>query len=80
MLVVKGAREHNLKGVDVSIPRGALTTITGVSGSGKSRLAFDRILWCQGNSTFPFISSGSSSWWMSTSPRMIEPTRVPCGA
>jgi len=43
MLVVKGAREHNLKGVDVSIPRGALTTITGVSGSGKSSLAFDTI-------------------------------------
>ena len=36
MLVVRGAREHNLKSVDVSIPRGALTTITGVSGSGKS--------------------------------------------
>ncbi len=43
MLVVRGAREHNLKGVDVSIPRGALTTITGVSGSGKSSLAFDTI-------------------------------------
>ncbi len=43
MLVVKGAREHNLKGVDVSIPRGTLTTITGVSGSGKSSLAFDTI-------------------------------------
>ncbi len=43
MIVVKGAREHNLKGVDVSIPRGTLTTITGVSGSGKSSLAFDTI-------------------------------------
>jgi len=43
MLVVRGAREHNLKGVDVSIPRRALTTITGVSGSGKSSLAFDTI-------------------------------------
>src|SRR5262245_40605243 len=43
MLVVKGAREHNLKGVDVAIPRGTLTTITGVSGSGKSSLAFDTI-------------------------------------
>jgi len=43
MLIVRGAREHNLKGVDVSIPRGALTTITGVSGSGKSSLAFDTI-------------------------------------
>jgi len=43
MIVVKGAREHNLKGIDVSIPRGTLSTITGVSGSGKSSLAFDTI-------------------------------------
>jgi len=42
-IVVRGAREHNLKGVDVAIPRGTLTTITGVSGSGKSSLAFDTI-------------------------------------
>jgi len=43
MIIVRGAREHNLKGIDVSIPRGTLTTITGVSGSGKSSLAFDTI-------------------------------------
>ncbi|MHC4959045.1 MAG: excinuclease ABC subunit UvrA [Planctomycetota bacterium] len=43
MIVVKGAREHNLKGVDVEIPRLTLATITGVSGSGKSSLAFDTI-------------------------------------
>ncbi len=42
-IVVRGASEHNLKGVSVSIPRGSLTTITGVSGSGKSSLAFDTI-------------------------------------
>jgi excinuclease ABC subunit A len=42
-ITVKGAREHNLKGVDVSIPRDSLTVITGLSGSGKSSLAFDTI-------------------------------------
>nr|MCU0985858.1 excinuclease ABC subunit A [Acetobacteraceae bacterium] len=40
---VRGAREHNLKGVDVEIPRHSLTVITGLSGSGKSSLAFDTI-------------------------------------
>ncbi len=42
-LIVHGAREHNLKNVTVSIPRHALVTITGLSGSGKSSLAFDTI-------------------------------------
>ena len=42
-ITVKGAREHNLKGIDVRIPHGKLTVITGVSGSGKSSLAFDTI-------------------------------------
>ena len=40
---VRGAREHNLKGVDVDIPRDQLVVITGLSGSGKSSLAFDTI-------------------------------------
>ena len=40
---VRGAREHNLKNVDVDIPRDRLTVITGLSGSGKSSLAFDTI-------------------------------------
>jgi GDP-L-fucose synthase len=42
-IVVKGAREHNLKNIDVTIPRNQLVVITGVSGSGKSSLAFDTI-------------------------------------
>src|SRR5215203_2285507 len=42
-LIVRGAREHNLKNVDVTIPRDKLTVITGLSGSGKSSLAFDTI-------------------------------------
>ena len=40
-IVIKGAREHNLKNVDLEIPRDKLVVITGLSGSGKSSLAFD---------------------------------------
>jgi len=42
-IYVKGAREHNLKNIDVTIPRDKLVVLTGVSGSGKSSLAFDTI-------------------------------------
>src|SRR3982075_2387631 len=42
-LVIRGARQHNLKNVTVAIPRNSLTVITGLSGSGKSSLAFDTI-------------------------------------
>ena len=42
-IVIRGAREHNLKNVDVEIPRDKLVVITGLSGSGKSSLAFDTI-------------------------------------
>src|SRR5512136_2313081 len=42
-IVVRGAREHNLKNIDLEIPRDQLVVITGLSGSGKSSLAFDTI-------------------------------------
>jgi excinuclease ABC subunit A len=42
-LAVRGAREHNLKNIDVRVPRNELTVVTGLSGSGKSSLAFDTI-------------------------------------
>ena len=40
---VRGAKEHNLKNIDIDIPRGQLVVMTGLSGSGKSSLAFDTI-------------------------------------
>ena len=42
-IVLKGARQHNLKNIDLDIPRDKLVVITGLSGSGKSSLAFDTI-------------------------------------
>src|ERR687885_2852799 len=42
-IVVRGARQHNLKGFDLEIPRRSFTVVTGPSGSGKSSLAFDTI-------------------------------------
>ena len=42
-IIIKGAREHNLKNIDVEIPRDKFVVITGLSGSGKSSLAFDTI-------------------------------------
>ena len=42
-LIVRGAREHNLKGIDIELPRDKMVVFTGLSGSGKSSLAFDTI-------------------------------------
>ena len=42
-IFIKGAREHNLKNVDVELPRNKLVVLTGLSGSGKSSLAFDTL-------------------------------------
>ncbi|HOU36816.1 MAG TPA: hypothetical protein PK562_06055, partial [Candidatus Omnitrophota bacterium] len=43
LIFVKGARQHNLKNIDVKLPRNKLIVVTGLSGSGKSSLAFDTI-------------------------------------
>ena len=43
VIAVRGARQHNLRNIDVDIPRDTLTVITGLSGSGKSSLAFDTV-------------------------------------
>src|SRR3989338_8529484 len=42
-IIIKGAREHNLKNIDLELPRGKFIVFTGISGSGKSSLAFDTI-------------------------------------
>ena len=50
-IVIKGAREHNLQDIDVSVPRDEFIVITGLSGSGKSSLAFDTI-YAEGKAIF----------------------------
>ena len=44
-IVIKGAEMHNLKNIDLKIPKKKLIVITGLSGSGKSSLAFDNLCW-----------------------------------
>ena len=53
-IIIKGAREHNLKNIDIELPRDKLIVMTGLSGSGKSSLAFDTI-YADGQRREPFI-------------------------
>jgi excinuclease UvrABC ATPase subunit len=65
-IIIKGAREHNLKNIDVTIPRDKLVVITGLSGSGKSSLAFDTI-YAEGQRRYveslSAYARGSSNRW-----------------
>jgi excinuclease ABC subunit A len=64
-IFIKGAREHNLKNIDVEIPRDKFVVITGLSGSGKSSLAFDTIV-CRGAEALygiSFFAYASVSFW-----------------
>ena len=79
-IFVKGAREHNLKNIDVSIPRDKFVVITGLSGSGKSSLAFDTI-YAEGPAPLrpsrspPTPASSSAAWRSptSTTSRALSP-------
>ena len=62
-LVIRGARAHNLKNIDVEIPRDKLVVVTGLSGSGKSSLAFDTI-YAEGQRRYVEVSQlmPANSW------------------
>jgi excinuclease ABC subunit A len=64
IIKIRGAREHNLKNLDLDIPRDKLVVFTGVSGSGKSSLAFDTI-YAEGQRSraCPLMRVSSSTKW-----------------
>ena len=71
-IVIRGAREHNLKNIDLDIPRNKLVAISGLSGSGKSSLAFDT-LFAEGQRRYrkAYQAMQGSFWEAWTSPMSI---------
>lgn len=62
-IVIRGAREHNLKNISLELPRGKFIVITGVSGSGKSTLAFDTIYAEGRGATWKASPATPGSFW-----------------
>jgi excinuclease ABC subunit A len=71
-IIIKGARVHNLKNIDVAIPKNKLVVITGMSGSGKSSLAFDT-LYAEGQRRYVESLSSYARQFMG---RMNKPLKV----
>ena len=67
-ITIQGAREHNLKNVDLAIPRNRMVVFTGLSGSGKSSLAFDT----SDATSNPYPPTPASSWVRWTSPTLTS--------
>ncbi|WP_438438725.1 ATP-binding cassette domain-containing protein [Hydrogenophilus thermoluteolus] len=68
MITIRGARTHNLKNISLTIPDNQITVITGVSGSGKSSLAFDT-LFAEGQRRYLDALSLSARQWLDQLPR-----------
>src|SRR5918997_54127 len=74
-IIIKGAREHNLRNIDVTIPRDKLVVLTGVSGSGKSSLAFDT-LFAEGQRRYvESLSSYARQFGSQTAEQMVDRVR-----
>ena len=69
-LIIKGARTHNLKNISISMPKNKLVVITGLSGSGKSSLAFDTI-YAEGQRRYVESLSSYARQFMKILPRLI---------
>ena len=70
-ILIKGARLHNLKNIDVVIPRNRLVVVTGLSGSGKSSLAFDT-LYAEGQRRYVESLSSYARQFLGRPPEVLE--------